>query len=145
MKRNMCAMQRKFVLAFFGAGVALVVAASAAYACVPLRGDGEVAVIGTPDLLDTATTPQNSGTFTGTTKTADGTVGSLRYCESGPTVFPGWDRDQEAQADGGDVIVVTVKQSTTCPDSLRSPQGITATSAPLEVLFMPRIRTTMFR
>jgi len=113
MTKNMCAMQRKFLLAFFGAFVALVVAASAAYACVPFKGDGEVAVTGTPDIFDTATTPQNSGTFTGTP-----TGGSLRYCESG-TTQPGWDTGPEAQADGGDVIVVTVKQgSTTCTEQL---------------------------
>lgn len=94
-------------------GVAVIVGAvGTAYACVPLKGDGQVNVTG--DNTD-GTITQNSGTFTGNV----GAPTPLLYCESG-TTEPGYDSSAEAQADGGDVITVTVNSSSdpTCAGQL---------------------------
>ena len=96
-------------MAGFAVGIVIVLAAGTAYACVPFKGNGQVEV---SDPSPGGGAPQNSGTHTGRNGT------NLQYCDSG-TTFPGWTNDAEAQADGGDVITVSVfEKAGTCAGKL---------------------------
>lgn len=105
-------LRQKVMAGGFAAGVAFVTAASAAYACVPFRGAAQVNVTNTG-------TQQNSGTHVG----EGSSTTPLQYCDSGSGVTPGYTNDAEAQANGGNVITVSVSASTgACVSQL--PQGL---------------------
>lgn len=94
----MSRLQRKLLVGGFVATAAVMAVATVGYACVPFKGDGQVNV---SDPNGGGGTPQNSGTTTG-----DGTATNMRFC--GNTVTPGFTTAAEGQADGGDVITVSV-------------------------------------
>lgn len=103
--------RRKVLVGGFAAGAALLTAGSAAFACVPFKGQLQVNVF---DPSGGGGISQNSGTAVANGRTVAGDV--LGYCGNGPSqpnsTNPGWTTAAEAQADGGDIITVSVSAAT---------------------------------
>lgn len=106
----MTRMQRsKFITGAAASAVAIVLLGGVAFACIPWYGEGSVAVT---DPNGGGGSPANSGVFE-----AEGSVSNMLYCDSGDTVFPGYDFSAAGEADGGDVVVVSVNATTACGGS----------------------------